>query len=69
MGTGDGVGRVGLLHLLDRDLTALCGSPFGLITGSAARCTCPSCLSIWSNARDLAGSRPLAAGDPVIVSH
>lgn len=60
---------VGLLHLLDHDLTPLCGCPYGLISGSAARCTCPSCLSIWANTRGLAGRRPLVVGDAVIVSH
>lgn len=36
----------GLLHLLDRDLTTLCGCPFGLVAGSAKRATCPTCLAI-----------------------
>jgi hypothetical protein len=35
----------GLLHLLARDLTALCGCPFGLVAGSPERATCDSCLA------------------------
>ena len=34
----------GLLHLLDRDLTTLCGCPFGLVASSAERANCDSCL-------------------------
>lgn len=60
---------VGLLHLLDRDLTPLCGCPYGLITGSPARSTCASCLSIWTHARDVPGGRPLVVGDALINSH
>lgn len=60
---------IGLLHLLDRDMTALCGCQYGLITGSAARSTCATCLSIWADARDVADIRALVVGDAVIVSH
>lgn len=60
---------IGLLHLLDRDMTAMCGSPHGLLTGTVARCTCASCLSIWTDTRELADVRALVVGDVVIVSH
>ncbi|MGH3644976.1 MAG: hypothetical protein ACRDUX_38845 [Mycobacterium sp.] len=59
----------GVLHLLDRDLTSLCGCLYGFITGNAARCTCPSCLSIWSHRRDIDAGRPPVTGDAPTVSH
>jgi hypothetical protein len=52
----------GVLHLLDRDGTALCSSPFGLLTGSLARCTCASCLDMWESTRNQL-VRPLAIDD------
>lgn len=59
----------GLLHLLDRDMTTLCGCPYGLITGSVARCTCTSCIAIWDSTCDVAHGRPLAVGRVRTVSH
>lgn len=60
---------IGLLHLLDRDMTPLCGCLYGLVTGSAARCTCTSCLAIWDSTCDVAQGRPLAVGRAPTVSH
>lgn len=45
----------GEVHLLDRDLTTLCGSPFGWLTASIERCTCLACLSLLDHTRDATG--------------
>jgi hypothetical protein len=58
----------GVLHLLDRDGMSVCSSPFGLLTGSVARCTCPSCLEIWESTRNQL-VRPLATDDSEDLGH
>lgn len=60
---------VGVLHLLDRDDTSLCSSPFGLLTSSAARSTCASCSSIWHEAKHAYSGRPLVADDADEIGH
>lgn len=58
-----------VVHLLDRDFTALCASPYGWLSGAAARCNCVTCLSLLDQAREMTGIGPLVAGDVRIVSH
>lgn len=53
----------GLLHALDRDGTALCGCPYGLLTSSAARCTCASCQTLLHQAKHEHIGRPLVTDD------
>jgi hypothetical protein len=64
----DDVGN-GLLHALDRDGSALCGCPYGLLTSSSARCTCMSCLSIWEEAKHQHVGRPLVTDDADEIGH
>lgn len=59
----------GLVHLLDRDGSSLCSCPFGLLTGSLARCTCPSCAAIWKQARHERFGRPPVVDDLDNVGH
>ena len=61
--------REGLLHLLGRNLVAVCGNPFGLLTTSVARCNCATCLSLWEDLRDSPADRPLAGGEADEVTH
>lgn len=64
MGTGRrSVIIQGLVHLLDRDGTALCGCPYGLLTSSAPRCTCATCVCILAKTSDEPHARPLVTGD------
>jgi hypothetical protein len=58
----------GVLHLLDRDGMSVCSSPFGLLTGSVARCTCSTCLEIWESTRNHL-VRPLATDDGEDLGH
>jgi hypothetical protein len=58
----------GVLHLLDRDGMSVCSSPFGLLTGSVARCTCASCIEIWHEAKH-EPRRPLITDDDEELGH
>jgi len=53
----------GLVHLLGSDFRALCGSEFGLLSTSSARCTCGTCLAVWDRVRHDALDRSLVTDD------
>lgn len=59
----------GVLHLLGRDGASVCSSPFGLLTSSTARCTCPTCLEIWDEVKQQLARRPLVTDDSEEGSH
>ena len=41
----DDAAWLGLVHMLDRDLTTVCGNLFGFVSGSWRLTTCLSCLT------------------------